>query len=107
MYLVLSTRPSLKPAQTNLCRGYPRNRGTQVESEYASIRVGLRRAAAAAHEILKRVATLRGSDGPLRGREVLPAWVAAVAGANAARAEAGSYIDRVLSHRTATFYSAS
>ena len=71
-----------------------------------SIRGGLHRQYAAAHEICKRVATMKAGEGPLRGREVLSAWLAAAAGASAARAEAGSYIERVLSHRTATFYSA-
>lgn len=49
---------------------------------------------------------MKPADSPLRGREVVPAWLAAAAGSNAGRAEAGSYIDRVLSHRQATFYSA-
>jgi hypothetical protein len=89
-----------------VCRSnYPRNRG-QLDSELTSIRNGLHRATTAAHEICKRVATMKAAEGPLRGREVLPAWLAAAAGANAARADAGSYIDRVLSNRTATFYSA-
>ncbi len=88
-------------------RSYPRNRGTQVDSEYASLRRSLQRLAGAAHEILKRVATMKPADSPLRGREVLPAWLAAVAGSNVGRAEAGSYLNRVLAHRTGTSYSAS
>lgn len=88
-------------------RNYPRNRGAQVESEYNSIRRSLQRLAAASHEILKRVVTMKAGEGPLKGREVVPAWLAAAAGSSLARAEAGSYIERVLSNRTATFYSAS
>ena len=42
-----------------LPRNYPRNRGTQVESEYSSLRRSLQRLAGAAHEILKRVATMK------------------------------------------------
>lgn len=99
--------PIVHPAPPPLlCRSYPRNRGAQVESEYGSIRASLARVYTAAHEILKRLATMKPADSPLRGREVVPAWLAAAAGANAARAEAGSYIDRVLSHRGATYYSA-
>lgn len=71
-----------------------------------SLRRALGRAAAAAHEILKRLATLKPGDSPLRGRELVPAWLAAAAGSSAGRAEAGSYLDRVLLHRTATLYSA-
>lgn len=78
-----------------------------MDSEYASLRRSLQRVAGAAHEILKRVATMKPADSPLRGREVLPAWLAAAAGSNVGRAEAGSYISKVLAHRTGTFYSAS
>ena len=88
------------------CRNYPRNRGAQVESEYSSIRRSLQRAYTAAHEICKRVATMKAGDSPLRGREVVPAWLAAAAGSSVGRAEAGSYIERVLSHHQATYYSA-
>ena len=45
------------------------------------------------------------ADGALRGREVWPAWVAAVCGANAARAAAGS-TDAILRDRRAMWDSA-
>lgn len=115
--LAVSTLPSYGPDLRRLnfpakpcfqqLRNYPRNRGAQVDAEYASIRRSLARVYTAAHEICKRLATMKPADCPLRGRELIPAWLAAAAGSNAGRAEAGSYIDRVLSHRQATFYSAS
>lgn len=77
-----------------------------MQSEFNSLRRSLARVYAAAHNILKRLAVLKPADGPLRGREVVPAWLAAAAGSSVGRAEAGSYIERVLSHRQATFYSA-
>eukprot|EP00887_Chlorella_sp_A99_P001442 scaffold8.g1442.t1 len=84
-------------------RSYPHNRGAQVDAEYNSIRRSLQRAYAAAHEICKRVASLKGgpAEAAARGREVVPAWLAASLGSSAVRAEAGSYLERVLHHRKA------
>lgn len=84
-------------------RNYPRNRGSQINSEISSIRSSLQRVYSAAHEILKRIATLKPTENNKGGKEVVPAWLAAVTGANVARSEAGSYLDRVLSHKKATF----
>ncbi|KAH7618798.1 putative ubiquitin-conjugating enzyme E2 R521 [Nannochloris sp. 'desiccata'] len=114
-------------------RNYPRNRGSQVESEIHSIRSSLQRVYTAAHEILKRIATLKqlnsssstvptasgggeasvvGSIMPPTlnrrgGKEVVAAWFAELTASNHHRSEAGSYIDRVLSNRKAVFQSSS
>jgi hypothetical protein len=90
-------------------RNYPRQRGSQVDSEVASMRRSLTRAQAAAHEVCRRVATLKAAPGggAPAGREAVPAWLAAVSAANLPRAAAGSYLDRVLHHRRAVFDSSS
>jgi ubiquitin-protein ligase len=116
------------PAKANLTelRNYPRNRGSQVDSEINSIRSSLHRVYTAAHEVLKRVATLKqlhsaasgesiGGEGatatvtapPRGGKEVIAAWFAEITASNHHRSEAGSYIDRVLSNRKAVFESSS
>jgi len=101
-------------------RNYPRNRGSQVDSEMNSIRSSLQRVYTAAHEILKRVASLKqlNTNGnstatsaavvsPKGGKEVVAAWFAEITATNHHRSEAGSYIDRVLSNRKAVFESSS
>ena len=50
---------SIIDSPPTLRRSYPRQRGSQVESEYNSLRSSLRRAYTAAAEILKRIATLK------------------------------------------------
>jgi hypothetical protein len=106
--------PLAFPAKEGLMqvRGYPRARGA-AEAELGSVRRAAARLADAAAEIAARVARLKpppgaaGGAAALRGREALPAWLAAAAAANEARADAGSYLDRVLSARPALFEASS
>ena len=84
-------------------RNYPKNRGSQIDSEIGSIRSSLQRVYTAAHEILKRIATLKPATieigNSTGGKEIIAAWFAAVTGSNIARSQAGSYLDRVLVHK--------
>ncbi|KAK9823993.1 hypothetical protein WJX72_006841 [[Myrmecia] bisecta] len=67
-------------------RGYPDRRG-EVEVSMNGLRLTLNRCSEASHGILERIVRLK--DPAKTGREAVLAWLAALAGANEVRAEAG------------------